>query len=66
MGGLSNCVMYPTCGRVYATSPMYSSLVIGKSVPGIDAGFASPFVLSVLGSSSEYRYYSVHNYSVMV
>jgi len=52
MGGFSNCVTYPTCGSVYTTFPMYSSSVIGKSVPGIDAGFASPFVLSVLGSSS--------------
>ena len=30
---------------------MYSSSVIGKSVPGIEEGFASPFVLSVSGSS---------------
>ena len=37
---------------MYTTFPMYSSEVIGKSVPGIDAGFASPFVLIVLGSSS--------------
>jgi len=31
---------------------MYSSSVIGKSVPGMEAGFASPFVLIVKGSSS--------------
>ena len=31
---------------------MYSSSVIGKSVPGIDDGFASPLVRRVLGSSS--------------
>ena len=31
---------------------MYSSSVMGKSVPGIEDGFASPLVLSVLGSSS--------------
>ena len=40
--------MYPTCGSVYATFPMYSSSVMGKSVPGIDPGFASPCVLIVL------------------
>ena len=32
---------------------MYSSAVIGKSVPGIDDGLASPLVRRVLGSSSE-------------
>jgi len=36
---------------MYATFPIYSSSVIGKSVPGMDAGFASPCVLIVLGSS---------------
>ncbi len=36
---------------MYTTFPMYSSAVIGKSVPGIDDGFASPFVVTVFGSS---------------
>jgi len=31
---------------------MYSSSVIGKSVPGIEVGFASPFVRIEKGSSS--------------
>ena len=45
-------VTNPACGITYATVPMYSSAVMGKSVPGMDAGFASPCVLTVNGSSS--------------
>ena len=45
-------VTNPTCGTVYTTVPMYSFAVTGKSVPGMGAGLASPWVRTVYGSSS--------------